>query len=103
MGVFYPGQKVVLARGLDLVSPAKSIGLQGIFCGYQFVPKGYVCADGSRTLIDSDCIVSWVDGSGECVQHSYQLEPLVPPHEACDDAEFTRSIIEMAERVKETA
>lgn len=44
-----------------------------------------------------------VDGDPDWAFWPWEIEPIVPPHEACDDAEFIASLEKLAQRVGEVA
>jgi len=78
MSRFFVGQRVLLARGLDLVSVAKLYGLQGRIQRFEFIPAGTLCRDLTLAAIDCDCCVEWDGDAYASIQHSGQLEPILP-------------------------
>ena len=89
MSRFFVGQRVVLARSLDLSSRAILYGLQGRIVSFEFNPKGSPCSDGSELHIDCDCSVLWEGDCSDSYQHTLQLEPIIDPGATPSEYSFT--------------
>lgn len=97
------GQRVKLVRPKD----PRKLGITGT------IVEIWKCEQPSNTGAPINCSVEWDNGT-RCLReweygqpgfatHTSQLEPLTPPHEACDDAEFIASLDRLAAKVEEMA
>lgn len=95
MPKFYVGQRIKKVRG------NMAIGSTGNFAGPPRFDFDYRF-DG-HVFLDSEQIGT----SGEPRDYgdiiTSQWEPIAPPHQACDDAEFIASLDKLAQRVGEVA
>lgn len=89
MARFFVGQRVVLVRGRDFVSRAKSHGSLGVVSGLGFWGRGEWGIDG-RMEFDCNVTIKWDDYPGrEYFQNTAQLEPILP--EGAQPSEFSFS------------
>lgn len=100
MTKFFVGQRVVLVRGLDLVSRAKNFGIQGRILRFADWPRGTVCANGNVTRIDCDTEVRWDGNGGGNAQNTLQLEPILPEGSAPSEYSFSELMDSLRETVK---
>jgi hypothetical protein len=104
MAKFYVGQRVRLVRAFWQRNSGKTGVIRELWSFEMPSNEGNPlnCSvdwdDGTKSIGESE----WgaIEGSAT---HTSRLEPLVPPHEACDDAEFIASLDELAQRVGEVA
>jgi hypothetical protein len=73
MATYFSGLRVKLVRPVH----PESFGMEGRFLRYRDTPKGTVCIGGILSF-DCNCVVQWDTIVGESIQHTDQLEPILP-------------------------
>lgn len=88
MAFFRVGMRVRLVKPLLVASAA----------GRQFTIKGFGFWPNNGITRLTDCTVKLDDGG---VVAEWQIEPILPPHEPADDAEFIKDLDRLLEKVGE--